>query len=597
MKTKDKTPQTLQEAIVYFSDPERAFVYAVNLRWPDGVITCPRCGNDKHSFVKTRLLWFCKGCKKQFTVKVGSIFEDSPIGLDKWMTAVWMIVNCKNGISSWEIHHALGVTQKTAWFMLHRIREALKPHRGTEDMGGPSGTVEADETFIGGKKQFMHKSRKQKMEGMAKNDAQWRSMQSHFGKTPVVGLFDRETRSVRARVVPNVKRYILQQEILKNITKGSTICTDDLPSYKCLPLGRFVHEVVDHEKEYVRGQVHTNGLENFWSLLKRGLKGTYVAVEPFHLDRYVDEQVFRFNHRKDGEHVITDSSAVPDCDGPSCWQAPRVCRAHWQGCRRAPLVGGKDAVSGLVLAGNVSFAVASALLRALYFCPDTDRLGSLEQRFHGLFKVLCCFFALFVFVFHVFFHIRTMSGKRRRKHKLPKRAQPRPSGVVRNWYKHLGFGWKVLIFALGMPSLYIGCVSMSSRVSLTPGDVLRAKDPLSSPIIVSNEGYLPIHDAMATCLVKRIVAANGATVTDAVIGGDSAEQFVGDLGIGGKTTISCSGDGSSVFSMGTDKYIAADIGIVLSYRPDFFPWHRHKSFNFHARISDDGKIHWTPMAR
>src|SRR5579859_1183544 len=110
-----KQPETLQEAITYFSDPERAFVYAVNLRWPDQKVLCPRCGNDKHSFIKTRLLWFCKGCKKQFTVKVGTIFEDSALGLDKWMAATWMIVNAKNGISSWEIHRALGVTQKTAW--------------------------------------------------------------------------------------------------------------------------------------------------------------------------------------------------------------------------------------------------------------------------------------------------------------------------------------------------------------------------------------------------------------------------------------------------------------------------------------------------
>jgi Transposase and inactivated derivatives len=145
-----KSPETLQEAIVYFSDPERAFVYAVNLRWPDGKVTCPRCGNDKHSFIKTRRLWFCKGCEKQFTVKVGTIFEDSALGLDKWMSAVWMIVNAKNGISSWEIHRALGVTQKTAWFMLHRIRRAMSNNSFVK-LGGPGSEVEADETFIGGK--------------------------------------------------------------------------------------------------------------------------------------------------------------------------------------------------------------------------------------------------------------------------------------------------------------------------------------------------------------------------------------------------------------------------------------------------------------
>src|SRR6185437_3967438 len=154
-----KQPETLQEAIVYFSDPERAFVYAVNLRWPDGKVTCPRCGNDKHSFIKTRRLWFCKRCEKQFTVKVGTIFEDSALGLDKWMSATWMIVNAKNGISSWEIHRALGVTQKTAWFMLHRIRKAMSNNSFVK-LGGPGSEVEADETFIGGKARNMHLSTK-----------------------------------------------------------------------------------------------------------------------------------------------------------------------------------------------------------------------------------------------------------------------------------------------------------------------------------------------------------------------------------------------------------------------------------------------------
>lgn len=306
MKPKNKTPQTLQEAIVYFSDPERAFVYAVNLRWPDGRIACPRCGNDKHSFVKTRLLWFCKGCKKQFTVKVGTIFEDSPIGLDKWMTAAWMIVNCKNGISSHELARNLGVTQKSAWFMLHRIREALR-NMNKGGMGGDGGIVEVDETFVGGKAEFMHKDKKKNLKLRWWSDKEWRKQQSHFAKTPVMGIIDRETREVRCRVVPNVRRHMLQKEILKQVGGGTTVCTDDLGSYRCLPLDRFVHQVVDHAKEYVRGQVHTNGLENFWSLLKRGLKGTYVAVEPFHLSRYVDEQVFRFNNRKYGEHKVTDA--------------------------------------------------------------------------------------------------------------------------------------------------------------------------------------------------------------------------------------------------------------------------------------------------
>ncbi|HEX5233768.1 MAG TPA: IS1595 family transposase [Silvibacterium sp.] len=121
-----KKPITLQQAIIYFSDAERAFRHAVELRWPDLKITCPRCSSEKHSFIKTRRIWFCYGCQKQFTLKVGTIFEDSALGLDKWMTAVWMICNCKNGISSYELAKAIGVTQKSAWFMLHRVRVGMR---------------------------------------------------------------------------------------------------------------------------------------------------------------------------------------------------------------------------------------------------------------------------------------------------------------------------------------------------------------------------------------------------------------------------------------------------------------------------------------
>lgn len=292
-----KDPKTLQEAIVYFSDPERAFVYAVNLRWPGRKVTCPRCDGENHSFIKTRRLWFCKGCKKQFTVKVGTIFEDSPIGLDKWMAAIWMIVNCKNGVSSYEIHRSLGVTQKTAWFMLQRIRHGLKQKAAFDrrKMGGPGSELEADETFVGGRSINMHKERRRKV------------MNSDYrGKTIVQGILDREIRQVRASVVPDVKRETLQNEVMRNVKYGSTVYTDDAVGYDKLKY-RFIHDFVDHAERYVNGRVHTNGLENFWSLLKRSLHGTYVAVEPFHLARYVDEQVFRFNHRKDGKRTISDS--------------------------------------------------------------------------------------------------------------------------------------------------------------------------------------------------------------------------------------------------------------------------------------------------
>ncbi len=286
-----KSPRTLQEAIVYFSDPQRAFDYAVKLRWPDGKIICPRCSSEKNYFIKTRKLWLCRGCNRQFTLKVNTIFEDSPLGLDKWMAAFWMLVNCKNGISSMEIHRSLGITQKSAWFMLQRLRSALhnRTFGSTTKLGGPDSELEADETFIGGLTKNMHKGRRLNVDGLG----------PYKNKTIVQGILDRNMRQVRANVVPNVKRETLQNEILKNVKYGSTVYTDSAVSYEQGMQWRFVHDVVNHTETYVRGRVHTNGMENFWSLLKRGLKGTYVAVEPFHLSRYVDEQVFRYNNRKD----------------------------------------------------------------------------------------------------------------------------------------------------------------------------------------------------------------------------------------------------------------------------------------------------------
>lgn len=289
-----KHPRTLQEAITYFSDPDRAFRYAVEMRWPDARINCPRCGSEKHSFIKTRRIWFCYGCKKQFTAKVGTIFEDSPLGMDKWMTAFWMACNCKNGISSYELARNLGITQKSAWFMLHRIREAMRT--GTFMKMGGNGPIEVDETEIGPKPQKMHRQKRLKMP----EDRQYK-------KAIVMGMLDRESRQVRAHVVPNVKRETLQNEILNQIEGGSTVYTDGAPVYDNLAAREYIHATVNHVEEYVRGEVHTQGIENFWSLLKRGLRGTYVAVEPFHLDRYVAEQVFRFNNRATKDNPLNDS--------------------------------------------------------------------------------------------------------------------------------------------------------------------------------------------------------------------------------------------------------------------------------------------------
>ncbi len=291
-----ETPRTLQAAIGYFAHPQRAFEAAVEFRWPGGNVTCPRCGKAKHSFIKTRRIWFCYECKKQFTVKVGTIMEDSPITLDKWMVALWMLANCKNGISSYELAKVIGIRQNSAWFMLHRIREAMKePNLGRKMGGGPGSECEVDETYIGGKAINMHKGRR--IRAMA---------QGHKGKTIVQGFYDREVRKVRAQVVPNIKRETLQNAVLNNIKYGSTVYTDDAVGYDKLK-NRFVHDVVNHSLQYVKGRVSTNGCENFWALLKRTLHGTYVSVEPFHLDAYIDEQVFRFNNRATKDNKLTDA--------------------------------------------------------------------------------------------------------------------------------------------------------------------------------------------------------------------------------------------------------------------------------------------------
>lgn len=292
-------PQSLQEAVLYFANPVNCREYIVARRWPDGV-TCPRCGKKNVIFLEKYNRWHCreKHHAPQFTLKTQTIFEDSPIGLDKWLTAMWMIVNAKNGISSWEIHRALKVTQKSAWFMLHRLRLGMKQHSFDHTkIGGPENEVEVDETFIGGQKKNMHANKKVRYE--ARGGAS--------GKAVVQGILDRTVRQVRAKVMPDVKRETLQKEILRQVKYGTKVYTDDAVAYEQGMQWRFVHDFVNKTESYVRGRVHVNGVENFWSLLKRGLNGTYVAVEPFHLDRYVDEQVFRFNNRGTREEPMNDA--------------------------------------------------------------------------------------------------------------------------------------------------------------------------------------------------------------------------------------------------------------------------------------------------
>jgi transposase-like protein len=305
----DATVKTLQQAIRYFSDENVCIDAVANLRWPEGAPTCPKCVGKDHYYLATQKRWKCKKCGRQFSVKVGTIFEDSPIPLDKWLTALWMLINCKNGVSSYEIAKAIGITQKSAWFVLHRLRFALRDRSFTKLGGTESGPVEVDETFIGGSLKNMHKEKRARYDIIAGNK----------GKTIVMGMLDREVRKVRAKVIPNVKRETLQKEILSEIKRGSKVYTDEWYGYSEVRY-RFVHDVVNHSETYVKGQVHTQGIENFWSLLKRTLRGTYVAVEPFHLDRYLDEQVFRYNHRKDNDgNKLTDAdrfnAALPGIAG------------------------------------------------------------------------------------------------------------------------------------------------------------------------------------------------------------------------------------------------------------------------------------------
>jgi transposase-like protein len=271
------------DAIVHFDDYTNCHRFMVSLRWPEGTVTCPRCGSMHVVYLEKSRVWKCYGKHDhaKFSLKTGTVFEDSPIGLNKWLTAVWMITNAKNGISSHEIHRSIGVTQKTAWFMLQRIRLAMREGGFTK----ASGQAEVDETFIGGKARNMHKwIREQKITGTGGKD-----------KTMVVGVLERGGR-VRTKVVESRKKDTLHMLVKAHVQPGAEIFTDALKSYEGLD-PEFVHQVVDHAIEYVKGQVHTNGLENFWSLLKRTLSGTYISVEPFHMFRYLDEQTFRYNER------------------------------------------------------------------------------------------------------------------------------------------------------------------------------------------------------------------------------------------------------------------------------------------------------------
>ena len=277
--------------MLYFSEFEHCKEFMTELRWPDGKVKCPQCGSEKVTWLAKQRIWKCYGkhTRPTFTLKTGTIFEDSPIGLEKWLPCAWLLINCKNGISSYEVSRDLGVTQKTAWFMLHRVRLAMQ-----DDLSGGmlGGEVEVDETFIGGKARFMHK-----------NDRRRNSLKGGgaAGKAIVLGLLERETegkpKRIRVTVIPDRTKGVMQENVRPHVEQGSQIYSDDAGYYWRMD-NEYAHGIVNHAEAYVVGNVHTNGLENFWSLLKRGLSGTYISVEPFHLFRYIDEQAYRFNNRK-----------------------------------------------------------------------------------------------------------------------------------------------------------------------------------------------------------------------------------------------------------------------------------------------------------
>lgn len=298
-------PKTLQDAIIHFSNPDNCVSYLLAHRteWKNGVI-CPTCGSKDVGYIASRRLWQCKSRhpKAQFSVKVGTIMEDSALGLDKWLTAIWMQTNMKNGVSSWEIHRSLGITQKCAWHMMHRIRLALQD---SVSGGKLSGEVEVDETFIGGAARNMHADEKaRKLQGRRGGTQ---------GKAIVAAVLERGGK-VRAKVIDRRRKTQLQALVRENVEPKSALYSDALKSYDGLS-EEYAHQVIDHAIAYVDGNVHTNGMENFWSLLKRGINGTYVSVEPYHLFRYVDEQAFRFNNRTDMNDAERFSLAVSQITG------------------------------------------------------------------------------------------------------------------------------------------------------------------------------------------------------------------------------------------------------------------------------------------
>jgi transposase-like protein len=302
-------PETMLQAARQFADPETAHAFFVQMRWPNGV-ACPRtgCGNADVVYMPKQHRWFCRECKGQFTAKLGTIFEDSPIGFDKWLPAVWLIASARNGISSYEIARALAVTQKTAWFMLHRIREAMQD----QTFSMLTGTVEIDEAYIGGK--YRNKSLAKRKKLREQREARGLTKAHFEEKTAVLGMVERGGR-VRAWSVPEVSHKTLLPKLGASIHHDATVYTDSSGLYTHINEYFLHHSSVNHSiEEYVRGNVHTNNIECFWAVLKRTIGGTYIHVHPRHLDRYLAEQVYRFDERQndDGPRF---AKAVKRADG------------------------------------------------------------------------------------------------------------------------------------------------------------------------------------------------------------------------------------------------------------------------------------------
>lgn len=266
----------LLELITQFSDEQKCQKYLEEARW-NGQIVCPHCKNDEKIYkFKNGKLYKCGKCRKQFSVRVGTIFEDSQLSLKKWFMAIYLITAHKKGISSLQLSKDIGVTQKTAWFMLHRIRHAIKAKSFDKPL--LSNIVEVDETYVGGKH---HGKRGRGSEN----------------KTPVMGIVERHGK-IRTKKLDNVKKATLQNEILKNVDKEAVVMTDDWLGYNGLSK-LFEHYVINHSKDVfvVDGIIHTNTIDGYWSLFKRGLLGIYHSISKKHLDRYCDEFEFRYNTR------------------------------------------------------------------------------------------------------------------------------------------------------------------------------------------------------------------------------------------------------------------------------------------------------------